>query len=193
MNICVFSSSSNALADVYFEQAKHLGILLAQHRHQMIYGGANVGLMECMASVLMANGGSAIGIIPKKIYERDLGTQNADELLITDTMSERKTMMRDHSDAFIVMPGGFGTLEEALEVLTLKQLDYHRKPIVFVNVNGFYDDLFAHFEKSYDQSFARDNYRKMYAVVDNVDEAISYIENYRYEDLGSKWFNVPTR
>lgn len=193
MNICVFSSSSNALADIYFEQAQRLAILMAQHEHRLVYGGANVGLMDRMASTLKANGGTTIGIIPRKIYERELAASYVDELIVTETMNERKQLMRDRSDAFVALPGGFGTLEETIEVLTLKQLDYHRKPIVLVNVNGFFNNLLAQFEESYQQQFARENYRKMYAVVDDVEAAIRYIEDYSYEDLGDKWFNVPTK
>jgi uncharacterized protein (TIGR00730 family) len=97
------------------------------------------------------------------------------------------------SDAFIALPGGFGTLEEILEVITLKQLDYHRKPIVFINVNGFFNDLFTQFEKSYSENFAKDNYRKLFTSVETPEDAMKYILSYQYEELGSKWFNVPSK
>ncbi len=148
MNICVFCSSSNALDTFYFEEAYELGKRIAENGHRLVYGGANVGLMHHVADTVLKFKGTALGIIPQKIFDRNLGANYIDELVITNTMDERKAIMRDRSDAFIALPGGFGTLEEILEVLTLKQLDYHRKPIVFVNTHGFYNDLFAQFEKS---------------------------------------------
>lgn len=193
MNICVFCSSSNALETCYFEEAFELGKRLAQNEHRLVYGGANVGLMHHVADTVLKFKGTALGIIPQKIYDRNLGANYLDELVITATMDERKAVMRERSDAFIALPGGFGTLEEILEVLTLKQLDYHRKPIVFINTNGFYNDLFAQFEKSYDQQFAKENYRKMYFIAKNATAAMEYIETYEHQDLGTKWFNVPMK
>jgi hypothetical protein len=191
MNICVFCSSSSAVDDVYFAEAESLGELIGKGGHALIYGGANVGLMDHLANTVLKNGGHVTGIIPRKIQEKQLASVHLNELIITETMDERKALMRDKADAFIALPGGFGTLEETLEALTLKQLDYHRKPIVFANTNGFFNDLFTQFEKSYTEMFARENYRKLYAVVNTASEALQYVLNYKHEDLGTKWFNVP--
>jgi cytokinin riboside 5'-monophosphate phosphoribohydrolase len=193
MNICVFCSSSNALETCYFEEAFELAKRIAENGHRLVYGGANVGLMHHVADTVLKFKGTALGIIPQKIFDRNLGANYIDELVITNTMDERKAIMRDRSDAFIALPGGFGTLEEILEVLTLKQLDYHRKPIVFINTNGFYNDLFAQFEKSYEEQFAKENYRKMYYIAENAAAAMEYIETYEHQDLGTKWFNVPVK
>jgi cytokinin riboside 5'-monophosphate phosphoribohydrolase len=193
MNICVYCSSSNAVADIYFDSAKKLGNLIGENGHSLIYGGANVGLMEQVAVAVKAFNGKITGIIPQKIHDKQLSSNHPDELIITPTMDERKALMRELSDAFIALPGGFGTLEEILEVITLKQLDYHRKPIVFINVNGFFNDLFSQFEKSYSESFAKENYRKLYTSVDSSEEAINYILKYKYEEMGPKWFNVPSK
>jgi uncharacterized protein (TIGR00730 family) len=193
MNICVFCSSSNGVSDVYFEAAESLGILIAAGNHSLIYGGANVGLMERIAHNVKVNNGHILGVIPQKIYDRDLFSDHPQELLITATMDERKSIMRERSDAFIALPGGFGTLEEIIEVITLKQLDYHRKPIVFLNINGFFNDLFVQFEKSFSEHFAKENYRKLYHTANSPEEAIAYISNYKFEELGQKWFNVPNR
>jgi cytokinin riboside 5'-monophosphate phosphoribohydrolase len=193
MDICVFCSSSNAVDDIYFGMAQNLGFLMASENWNLIYGGANVGLMDCLAQEVKKNGGKITGIIPEKIHAKGLSSGVCDELVICKTMGERKMLMHERSDAFVVLPGGFGTLEEMLEVITLKQLDYHRKPIVVINTNHFYDDLMNLFEKLYSEQFAKDNYRNLFAIVDSPLEAINYIKNYTHSDLGAKWFNVPNR
>ena len=191
MNICVFASSSNAVDSEYFNSANLLGKLLAGNNHDLTYGGANVGLMEALASSMKNEGAYITGIIPKKIADKDLSSQICDEMIVTTTMDERKKIMREKADAFIALPGGFGTLEEILEVITLKQLDYHQKPIVFLNTNGLYNALFKHFERSYHEVFARENYRNLYYIAETEEQAIQYIESYQHNDLGTKWFNVP--
>ncbi len=191
MNICVFCSSSSAVDGVYFAGAESLGELIGKGGHALIYGGANVGLMDHLANTVLKNGGHVTGIIPRKIQEKQLASIHLNELIVTETMDERKALMRDKADAFIALPGGFGTLEETLEVLTLKQLDYHKKPIVFINTNGYFNDLFNQFEKSYNETFARENYRKLYSIKSTPAPALEYIQNYIHEDMGTKWFNVP--
>lgn len=193
MNICVFCSSSNAVDDVYFNETKHLGKLLGTKGHGLVYGGANVGLMNACAVVAKENNAQVIGIIPQKIHDKGIVIEIADELIVTETMSARKLLMHERSDGFITMPGGFGTLEELLEIITLKQLDYHQKPIVIVNTNGFYDLLLAQFERSYDETFAMESYRALYHVAENADEALDYIENYQHQEHVDKWFNVPEK
>lgn len=106
---------------------------------------------------------------------------------------ERKFKMRELSDSFIALAGGFGTLEEILEVITLKQLGYHSKAVVFINTNDFYNDLFRQFEKSYEEKFAKENYRKLYFVAKNAAEAMEYLLNYKPEAVIDKWFEVPKR
>ncbi|MFA9390499.1 MAG: TIGR00730 family Rossman fold protein [Prolixibacteraceae bacterium] len=193
MKICVFCSSSNAVAESYFAMATELGQIIQKNGHALVYGGANVGLMEQVASTVKTNGGEVIGIIPQKIHDRALSSDHPDELIITSTMAERKMLMHEKSDAFIALPGGFGTLEEILEVITLKQLDYHQKPIVFINTNGFFDHIFNQFEHSYSEGFAKENYRKLYQIVASPNEAIDYIQTYKHEVLGTKWFTVPEK
>lgn len=193
MKICVFCSSSNGVNNIYFSAAEKLGSLIGSKNHTLIYGGANVGLMEHIALSTKKINGKIIGIIPQKIHDNKLSSNITDKLIVSKTMDERKKIMRDMSDAFIALPGGFGTLEEILEVITLKQLDYHQKPIVFINTNDFFNDIFKQFEKSFDELFAKENYRKLYEIVDTPNEAINYIENYKHTNLGLKWSNVPTQ
>lgn len=190
MNICVFSSSSNAIADIYFQDAKELGLLMAKRGHTLVNGGANVGLMEAVTVSASENGAKTIGIIPEMLKDRSLASENSHEVIITPDMQERKARMRDISDAFIALPGGFGTLEEILEVITLRQLTYHTKPIVFINTNGFFDFLFKQFEVSYDELFAKPVYRELYFVARNPSEALDYIESYTPVILDTKWFKV---
>ncbi len=193
MNICVFSSSSNAIPEVYVNDAIDLARLIGQAKFCLINGGSNVGLMDVVTREAGNHGAKTIGIIPEKLRDFNLASIHAHEIIVSGDMMERKAKMRDLSDAFIALAGGFGTLEEILEVITLKQLGYHHKAIVFINTNGFYDDLFRQFEKSYKEKFAKENYRKLYFIAENSVEAMSYLLKYQPEKTVDKWFEVPTR
>lgn len=193
MNICVFSSSSNAISEKYFEAAEQLGCLIASGGHTLVNGGANVGLMEAVTLAVNKSGAKTIGVIPELMVNRSLESGNLHEVIVTKDMMERKAKMRELSDAFIALPGGFGTLEEILEVITLKQLLYHNKPIVFVNTNNFFDNLFKQFDISCEEQFAKDVSKKMYFVTESVEEAMEYIENYKEEVIDAKWFVVPEK
>lgn len=193
MNICVFCSSSNAINEKYFEAAQNLGELIGKGGHRLINGGANVGLMEAATIAASKAGAKTVGIIPERMIGRSLASNNLHEVIITSDMMERKAQMRDMSDAFIALPGGFGTLEEILEVITLRQLSYHHKPIVFVNTNNFFDCLFKQFEVSYVELFAKDIYRQLYFVAQTPQEAMKYIYNYKEVELDTKWFEVPEK
>ena len=191
MKICVFSSSSNAIPDVYFREGRTLGRLIGEQGHTLVNGGANVGLMETVTVAASEAGARTIGIIPERFAERELASENSHELITTGNMMERKARMRDMSDAFIALPGGFGTLEEIMEVLTLRQLNYHNKPIVFVNTNNFFNHLFKQFEISFEQNFAKEIYRALYFSAKDSLEAMEFINNYNPVELDAKWFVVP--
>jgi uncharacterized protein (TIGR00730 family) len=191
MNICVFSSSSNAIPDVYFREAEKLGKLIGEGGHTLINGGANVGLMEAITVAAGKAGAKTIGIIPERLNGFSLASANAHEVIITADMQERKAKMREISDAFVAMPGGFGTLEEILEVMTLRQLSYHKKPIVFLNTNNFYKYLFKQFEVSYAEMFAKEIYRELFHIAGNAGEVLNYLLNYTPVELDRKWFVVP--
>uniref|UniRef100_UPI003217A1F7 LOG family protein n=1 Tax=uncultured Draconibacterium sp. TaxID=1573823 RepID=UPI003217A1F7 len=193
MNICVFCSSSNAINDIYFQEAQKLGKLIGQGGHTLINGGANVGLMEAVTISASTAGAKTIGIIPERMIDRSLASDNSHEVIVTPDMMERKARMRDMSDAFIALPGGFGTLEEILEVMTLRQLSYHTKPIVFINTNNFFDNLFKQFEVSYIEQFAKEVYRKVYFEAKESGEALDHITNYSEIELDTKWFKVPEK
>lgn len=193
MNICVYSSSSNAIADVYVNEAIELARMIGQSKFCLINGGSNVGLMDVVTREAGKHGAKTIGIIPEKLRDFNLASVHAHEIIVSGDMMERKAKMRELSDSFIALAGGFGTLEEILEVITLKQLGYHSKAVVFINTNGFYDDLFRQFEKSYEEKFAKENYRKLYFIAENASQAMNYLRNYKPEETVNKWFEVPKR
>ncbi|NQU85311.1 MAG: TIGR00730 family Rossman fold protein [Mariniphaga sp.] len=193
MNICVFCSSSNGIADSYFSEAKTLGTLIGKSGHTLVNGGGNVGLMEESAAAAKKAGANTIGVIPVRMHERNLTSENSLEVIITDDMKDRKEQIREISDAFIALPGGFGTLEEILEVITLKQLTYHNKAIVFINTNNFFQFLFKQFEVTFSENFAKEEYNQLYYITENAEDAIEYIQNYKHIEKFSKWFKVPEK
>ena len=175
--ICVYCSSSNQIARSYFEMADEVGWLLAQRGYTLLYGGGNVGLMGQMARAVHAHRGRVIGVIPEALKAREgIAYDVADELIITETMQQRKAILYTRADAFLVLPGGFGTLEEFMEVLTLRQLGYHDKAIALVNTDGFYDPLLDLFEHFYRKQFARAATRRSYHVATDPNAALSYLE-----------------
>jgi len=193
MNICVFSSSSNAVESVYFDEAERLGRLLGERNHNLVNGGANVGLMEAVTRAAYGAGSETTGIIPERFIRRSLASDYITRIIVTADMQERKAKMRELSDAFIALPGGFGTLEEIMEVITLKQLSYHAKPVVFINSNNFFSFLFSQFELFINDRFTKEIYRDIYFVASDAVEALDYIEAYKVSDNGSKYYKVPVK
>lgn len=186
-NICVYSSSSSILADIYTKTAKDLGSLMGQKGMALIFGGGAIGLMGETARAIKQNNGKVIGVIPEALNLEGIAFANCDELIVTKTMRERKAIMDERSDAFIALPGGFGTLEELLEIITLKQLRYHRKSIVILNVNNFYDELIKQFNKIVKENFAKSETFDVFYVAKTPKEAIEHIENYVEKDIIPKW------
>ena len=185
--VCVYCSSSNAVVDRYGDVAADLGQRLAAGGHPLIYGGGNVGLMGILARAVHDHGGSVVGIIPDALKSIEgVAYEVADELIVTNTMQERKRHMFTRAEAFVVLPGGFGTLEEFLEVLTLKQLRYHTKPIVVISPDGFYDLLEAFFEQLITTRFARESIRTLYHLVPSPEAALAYLDTYVPTDPGTK-------
>lgn len=179
MNICVYCSSSNHIDSIYPGVAEAMGQLLADRGHALVYGGGNVGLMGILARTLHEQGGHVVGVIPEKLKAKEgVAYDVADELIVTDTMRERKKIMYTRADAFAVLPGGYGTLEEFMEVLTLKQLDYHQRPIALVNTDGFFDPLLTFFERLYEARFARTRPNVLMHVAADAAEALDYIERH---------------
>jgi len=187
VRICVYCSSSTKVDERYFEMARELGQLLAAGGHTLIYGGANIGLMGTLARAVKEAGGQVVGVIPRALRDYGLVYEEADEVIVTETMAERKALMEQRAEAFIALPGGFGTLEELLQVLTLRQLRYLDYPIVVLNANGFYDVLLSHFERLYDEQFANPGFRQLYYVALDAADAMRYVEMAESAPLPRKW------
>ncbi len=174
-SVCVFCASSNDIPAHFFKLASKLGELMAKQGHQLVYGGAKVGLMNAVARSIQENGSKAIGVIPEFMDKHEKHDQLADELIITQSMNERKDVMFSRSDAFIVLPGGIGTFDEALEAMTLKKLQLHSKPIVFVNPENFFGKLFELFDEVVKQGFCAAGYDKLYSVASSPEDALAQI------------------
>lgn len=185
--ICVYSSSSSSIEPVYFAAAEALGSEIAHRKDIMLFGGGVTGLMGACARAVHKSGGKVIGIIPEALKLKGIVYESCDELVVTLGMRERKAVMDNRSDAFIALPGGYGTMEELLEIITLKQLRYHNKPIVILNINGFYDKLIEQFELCIEQRFAKEECRELYFVTGNIDLALEYIDGYRPHEYSDKW------
>lgn len=187
MNITVFSSSSDVVDPVFFEVARELGETIAERRHTLIYGGTNVGLMGALARATRDSGGKVAGIIPGYLADRGIAYDDCHDLVITADIRERKAAMESRADGFIVLPGGFGTLEEMVEIITLKQLQQHKKAIVILNAHGFYDPLRTLFEHFFEQHFAKPASRALYHFAPTVEDAFDYLDDYRPVAIPAKW------
>ncbi len=185
--ICVYSSSSCAIDKIYFQAASELGKEIADKGDTLLYGGGLTGLMGETARAVHENGGKVIGVIPEALNVKGIVYETCDELVVTKGMRERKGTMDSRSDAFIALPGGYGTLEEILEIITLKQLKYHNKPIVILNINNFYSKLLEQFDSIIENKFAKQECSELYYVTDSIKEALEYIDNYVPFDSGTKW------
>jgi len=188
--ICIYCSSSDAVDNKYFELAQRTAKLMVEKNYDLVYGGANVGIMRSIAENVKIAGGKVIGVMPERIHSKGLGFKDSDDFFVTKDMHERKAKMAELADAFIALPGGFGTIEELVEVITHKQLNYHTKPIVIINYDNFYSNLVNLFEDFYIHKFSKEVYRKLYYIADNEISAIEYIENYEPIVLDNKWFDV---
>lgn len=187
MKIGVFCASSDHLKEVFQKDASELGREIAGRSWELVYGGSNCGLMRKIADATLGNGGKVIGIIPQCICDKGIAATYITQLIVAPDMKERKRMLREYSDAFIALPGGWGTLEEITEVITLKQLGCHNKPIVFINTDGFYDLFFRFIENIREENFISPVYDQLYRVVGRVEEAMEYIECYKAEKVVTKY------
>jgi len=174
--ICVFCASSNDASPRYLEVARKLGRLMVERDHTLIYGGGSVGLMGELAREVQQGGGRVVGVIPERLSTEEIAFEAAEELLVTADMAERKNIMIERAEAFICLPGAFGTLDEMLEIITLKQLDYHDKPIVLVNTDGFYDTLLGFFRRLEEERLIYKECLELYEAVPDVESALELLE-----------------
>lgn len=178
--ICVYCSSSNHLATKYYEDAEVLGKLLAENNMDFVYGGSNVGTMYSIAKSAKKYGAKVYGVMPKKLYNFGVHSDECDEFHLTEGMRDRKAKLDEISDGIVAMAGGFGTLEEVAEMIVQKQLGYNNKPIVFLNTNGFYDNLLKFFEVIVEQKFAKHTAKEIYYVANTPQEVVDYLLRYDY-------------
>lgn len=153
--VCVFTGSNYGRLPVYEAAATELGRLLAERGLALVYGGARIGLMGAVADACLAAGGRVTGVIPRALVDKELAHDKLSELLVVESMHERKALMADRSDAFLALPGGMGTMEEFFEVWTWGQLGYHRKPVGLLNIGGFFDGLLAFIRHMAEERFLR--------------------------------------
>ena len=176
-NVCVYSASSTKIAPVYFAAAEELGRLLALRGINLVNGAGSIGLMAATSNAVLANGGTVTGVIPRFMVEQGWHHTGLTRLVETDTMHERKQLMAQLADAVIALPGGCGTLEELLEIITWKQLGLYLNPIVILNVEGFFNPLISMLEQAIDQQFMRPEHAALWCVASTPAEALELIQN----------------
>jgi uncharacterized protein (TIGR00730 family) len=180
MNVCVFCGSSTGIKPVYAQAAKTVGTLLAKQNKTLIYGGGNVGLMGIVADAVMSAGGEVIGVIPDFLLKREVGHRGITRLEVVESMHQRKKRMADLADAFVALPGGWGTLEELSEVLTWRQLGLVKQPVAALNTDGFFDPLLQQLSKMVQEGFVRPEYLEVLQVETTPEKLLSSIS--RFED-----------
>ncbi|MEO8470661.1 MAG: TIGR00730 family Rossman fold protein [Chryseolinea sp.] len=184
--ITVFCGSSFGSDVIFQKEAFRLGEYLAENNIGLVYGGAQVGLMGSVANGVLSKGGEAIGVLPKFLGTKEVAHGNLSELILVDSMHERKTKMNELSDGVIALPGGFGTLEEFFEMLTWAQLGLHKKPIAILNMEGFYDPLLEFIQQMVDKGFLKVVNQKMLIVGDDIPKLIELMKAYVAPE-GPKW------
>ena len=174
-SVCVYCASSTKIPAIYFEVANKLGRLLGELQLNVVNGAGNIGLMRAVSDATLAAGGTVTGVIPHFMVEQNWYHKGLTQLIEVETMHERKQKMANLSDACIALPGGCGTLEELLEIITWKQLGLYVNPIVILNVNHYYDPLLQLFEQAIQEQFMRPQHQRLWAVAETAKEAVQLI------------------
>ena len=174
-NVCVYSASSTKIAPVYFAVAEELGQLLALHGINLINGAGSIGLMAATSNACLAAGGTVTGVIPRFMVEQGWQHKSLTQLIETETMHERKQIMAEMSDGIIALPGGCGTMEELLEIITWKQLGIYLNPIIILNIDGFYNPLLEMLQRAIDGNFMRPEHQNIWQVATSAQQAIELL------------------
>ncbi len=190
-HITVFCGSSLGTQEIFKNKARELGKKLASENIGVVYGGAKVGLMGAIADGALAEGGKVIGVLPNFLKSKEIAHEKLTELILVDTMHERKTKMNDLCDGVISLPGGFGTMEEFFEMLTWGQLGLHQKPIGILNINGFYNELIDLLDSMVEKGFLKNINRQMVLVSENIEDLLTKMKEYEAPTIG-KWINKET-
>ena len=187
-SVCVYSASSTKIDPVYFDTAYELGTLLGQQHIRLINGAGNMGLMSAVSDAALAAGGEVTGVIPRFMVEEGWHHTGLTRLVEVESMHERKKMMADLSDAVIALPGGCGTLEELLEIITWKQLGLYLNPVVILNVKGYFDPLLAMLQRAVEENFMRTQHGSIWHVAKTVREAVELVHTVPLWDVSIRKF-----
>ncbi len=175
--ICIYCSSSIDLAEKYYKFGQELGSAIAKNGYNMVYGGTTIGLMGAIADNALKSGAEVTGVIPECIASLGLKNPESAQIIITKDIRERKAEMERLSDIFVAAPGGFGTFEEIFEIISSKQLGCHNKPVIFMNFDNYYDDMFKMFDNVYKKHFAKEDMKSLYYVADTISRLFDYIKS----------------
>ena len=192
-SVCVFCGSSPGNSSVYADTARELGRALAAHGLALVYGGGRVGLMGEVASSALAAGGAVVGVIPHSLALKEIAQEDCTELVVVNTMHERKALMADRSDAFVALPGGYGTCDELFEILTWAQLGIHRKPVAILNTNGFFTPLLAWLDHIVTEGLLKPKHRALLVVADTVPELLAKLTAWVPAEPTTKWVTPEER
>ena len=187
-SVCVFCGSSMGIHPIYKKSAYTLGRHIAEEKLSLIYGGGSVGLMGVLADAVMEHGGEVIGIIPRFLYEKEVGHDDVTELIIVDSMHERKQKMAELAHGFIAMPGGIGTMEELFEIFTWSQLALIKKPVALFNVNNFFDDITHFLNKMVKEGFIKELTVNKLINSHNILEILAKMKAFNYTEI-PKWID----
>jgi uncharacterized protein (TIGR00730 family) len=176
--VCVFCGSGTGNQEAFTEGARNLGYQLAESHIELVFGGGSVGLMNIIANAVLSRGGKAHGVIPQHLVNLEVAHQQLTALHITDSVHERKAMMAELSDAFIALPGGYGTLEELMEAITWLQLKIHTKPVVLLNLAGYYDKLIAFINHAKETGFIHNKNKELLHISNSIEECLNLLERY---------------
>jgi hypothetical protein len=177
-SICVFCGSANGADPAYVQTAKELGQRIAAAGLGLVFGGATVGLMGILADAALAGGAEVIGVMPEVLMDREIANRGITHFHVVGTMHERKALMYEHADAFIALPGGYGTLDEFMEIVTWAQLKIHQKPCILLNINGYYDGLLAFLDHAVAQGFIKPENRRLVQVAEDAEAALTITQNH---------------
>lgn len=189
-SICVYCGSSSRAGEPFFEAARRTGRLIAQRGSRLVYGGAHVGLMGALADAALEAGGRVCGVIPRTLVEKEVAHTHLTEQHVVESMHDRKALMSDLADAFIALPGGFGTLDELFEILTWAQLRFHSKPVGLLNTDGYFDGLLAFCDRAVAEGFVHPAHREMIRVSHDPEVLLEALERHVPPDAG-KWWTRP--
>jgi uncharacterized protein (TIGR00730 family) len=190
--LCVFCGSNPGVRKDYAAAARGLGRAMAERGVRLVFGGGQVGLMGVVADAVMEAGGEAVGVMPKALLEKEIGHQRLTDLQVVGTMHERKALMADLADAFVALPGGYGTFEEFMEVLTWAQLSLHEKPCGLLNVAGFYEPLVNLFDRAVEEGFVRADHRSLALLEEDPQKLLDLLESYT-PPATEKWVSSEER